>query len=1036
MFGSMRKFPSSRLIAGAAVVALIAATPLVAHAWSIGEFFESMVTDLMYMLIQFFGWMTMTLFRVLETVATYNGFTTEPIVVKGWTIVRDVCNMFFVFAMLLIAFGTILRIQAYHYRSLLFKVVLMAVLMNLSKSIVGVLIDLSQIVMLSFVSGFKHMVAGSMAQALGITKLLQLEPTATKESINNATGIGAGANNGFVASAGTLLSSYILAMLIMALIFITVLAITVQLIVRVIKLWILTIMAPIAFAGTLFKGLGSMASKWWDELTKELVAGPTLMFFLWLVLAISSANSGEVFGSGSYAAGSFNPLNLEAASAGHLVNLFVVVGLLWAGLGAAKAGGTAAAGAVGFGLGKLSSISKGTVRVAGKGAAATGRWAGRWTREAGSRTGVNTALATVGEGFKATGVGKAATFFTAAATKKRWERRELARKQREVTQFAGIEAATSNLGMEKTTSWVQSAKQRRGARFKAEANKKVAERMKLLDEQGITDDATIRSSLDGNMKNGKVTDEIQQMALMFKLQKQGSVKASEAGDMIIKYTAGMQNEAAARASLKGVYKDSDTTRIKADGTVQEGAELEDSVSENLVNDVREADKVKRYQGIEKRVGAVDAGGNMTDQVALAMLSSKAFDADYFDKLGKQRQAEVERAYVLAISNTKDGAKKQAMVSKLNDVTRRSAGAQQQALDNAGSDNERAKLQKRFSGLSEIKMGADGRLVGDDAIAKQQDTLVLKQRNQADKDARVVAASNKPLNESEKELRDLAGSMDDARGNVDALRVALSELSQLDPNVDRAAWGDAMGRVTSAQEALVEQANAAAAKLGKTYVDENGVDISPEQMVHRSLGGDAASEVSQLGQRVLDGNLDVADFQKRAASMNTGINARFGRVKPNVRPVGIPLDGGGEYSARRDQADLAAFVPGMAKRYATPTQRVDRVIERGGRTGADPFKSDFGMGTRFEGASGIRNQIEEAFKKVTEVERAQALQPAVLQLGALIERLQKVERLDPVQKASLEKIVGEYNKVRSSGSSASKDSISKILGDIGKLGGLA
>jgi hypothetical protein len=232
-----------------------------------------LIKDGMYSLIQFFGWMTMTLFKVLEIVATYNGFTTEPIVVKGWTIVRDVCNMFFIFAMLLIAFGTILRIQAYHYRSLLFKVVLMAILMNLSKSIVGVLIDLSQIVMLSFVSGFKHMVAGSLSQALGIDKVLGLQPTQTVGDVSQAQ---VGAVRESVASAGTVLSSFILAALIMALIFITVLAITVQLIVRLIKLWILTIMAPIAFAGTLFKGLGSMASKWWDELTKELVAGPTI----------------------------------------------------------------------------------------------------------------------------------------------------------------------------------------------------------------------------------------------------------------------------------------------------------------------------------------------------------------------------------------------------------------------------------------------------------------------------------------------------------------------------------------------------------------------------------------------------------------------------------------------------------------------------------------------------------------------------------------------------------------------------------------
>jgi hypothetical protein len=523
--------------------------------------YQTLVKEIMYGAIAFFGYITLSLFNIMAWVAQYNGFTTEPIVVKGWTLVRDVCNMFFIFAMLLIAFGTILRIQAYHYRSMLFKVVLAAVLMNLSKSIAGILIDLSQVVMLSFVSAFQHLAAGSLTQALGIDKLLNLAPRDLSGSglldSNAQSNFDAGvAAKGSIASAGTLMASYILAAVLMFLIFVTILAIVATLLVRILKLWILVILSPLAFAGTLFKGVGSAAGRWWDELTKELVAGPTLMFFLWLVLAIAAPAGGQII-SGSE--DTFNPTNLSGGSTKNLVNLLVVVGLLWAGIGVAKAGGGAAAAAVGFGMNK---IGKGSLRIAGKGAATTARFGGRWAREAGSRTGINTAIVTATEGFKASKIGKAATFFSAEKTKKRWEKRQLARQQREVTQMAGIETVAQNLGMEKTVSWVQSAKQRRGARYKADANKKVAERMKQLDEQGITDDATIRGAADANLdKNGRVIDEIQATALMYKLQKQGSVNSSEAGDLIIKYTNGMQNEAATRLALKGIYKDSENYRL-------------------------------------------------------------------------------------------------------------------------------------------------------------------------------------------------------------------------------------------------------------------------------------------------------------------------------------------------------------------------------------------------------------------------------------------------------------------------------------------
>src|SRR5688572_16403838 len=71
-------------------------------------------------------------------VAQYNGFVTSAPVANGWGIVRDVTNMFFILVLLVIAFGTILGVDAYSYRNkMLSRLLIMAVVVNFSRTICG-----------------------------------------------------------------------------------------------------------------------------------------------------------------------------------------------------------------------------------------------------------------------------------------------------------------------------------------------------------------------------------------------------------------------------------------------------------------------------------------------------------------------------------------------------------------------------------------------------------------------------------------------------------------------------------------------------------------------------------------------------------------------------------------------------------------------------------------------------------------------------------------------------------------------------------
>ncbi len=59
----------------------------------------------------------------------YN-FTSNTMIVQGWTVVRDVCNLFFLLVLLFIALCTILKIEKYHAKKTLLMLIIMGLLIN------------------------------------------------------------------------------------------------------------------------------------------------------------------------------------------------------------------------------------------------------------------------------------------------------------------------------------------------------------------------------------------------------------------------------------------------------------------------------------------------------------------------------------------------------------------------------------------------------------------------------------------------------------------------------------------------------------------------------------------------------------------------------------------------------------------------------------------------------------------------------------------------------------------------------------------
>ncbi|MFH1662106.1 MAG: DMT family transporter [Candidatus Falkowbacteria bacterium] len=295
------------------------------------------------------GKILLVLMDILIGIARYNDFIKANPVTMGWTIVRDLCNMFFILILLIIAFATILKIENYNIKRLLPKLLIMAILINFSKTICGVLIDFSQVIMLTFVNGFKDMGGANLTTMLGIDKILSINAAFKDQDVTFLT----------VSGSMVLALAYIVISVIVIGALVAVLAI------RVIMLWIYVVLSPLAFLLSAFPAGQKHASQWWSEFSKQVVTGPILAFFIWLSLVSlgnvttnlpqanqTISNGGVDFSSGSKIAAE-NALTAgmtTAATPEHMLKFIISIGMLMGGLIITQQLGGAAGSAAGKGL--------------------------------------------------------------------------------------------------------------------------------------------------------------------------------------------------------------------------------------------------------------------------------------------------------------------------------------------------------------------------------------------------------------------------------------------------------------------------------------------------------------------------------------------------------------------------------------------------------------------------------------------------------------------------------------------------------------
>ncbi len=241
------------------------------------------LNTLLYVVIQLLLKLNTGLTYILVHAAAYNYFVNAGVVVTGWTLVRDICNMFFIVVLLIIAFSTIIGYQEFHYKRYLPKLLLMAVLINFSRTLIGLLIDFSQVITLTFVNGFQNAAFGNFASAFQLTNLLN-----TSKDVSQA--IATGNYQGAASDLGSTMITMLYAISVLTIAATTITILALYFIVRIIFLWILLILSPIAFLmtalpGKMQKAVAPASQDFWNKLSAWLTGGPIVAFFLWLALA-------------------------------------------------------------------------------------------------------------------------------------------------------------------------------------------------------------------------------------------------------------------------------------------------------------------------------------------------------------------------------------------------------------------------------------------------------------------------------------------------------------------------------------------------------------------------------------------------------------------------------------------------------------------------------------------------------------------------------------------------------------------------------
>ncbi|MEY4731504.1 MAG: hypothetical protein RL681_450 [Candidatus Parcubacteria bacterium] len=290
-------------------------------------------------------------------------------VTTGFNVALSVANLGFVIGMIVMALMTIIRYQPYGVKQMLWRIVVMAIVVNFGLLIAGSILGVANSLTSYWLEGtnpagsnnsyanFASSLAGAFNPQTSFTE------TATVEFEGNSAAADTGA--GFAALLSPI-ASVVITIVTLLMIIIALMTLAVMLIVRLVTLSVLLVLLPLAWVSWVFPLTRGNWEKWWHSFLSQAFFPPIVVFFMWLVITTGQQmggldtikaetySSSNPFGSflGSLILGLVAPFAQGAVFAGLVLGGIIVsqkMGIRFAsnGIAAAQSAGKAFGGYVG-----------------------------------------------------------------------------------------------------------------------------------------------------------------------------------------------------------------------------------------------------------------------------------------------------------------------------------------------------------------------------------------------------------------------------------------------------------------------------------------------------------------------------------------------------------------------------------------------------------------------------------------------------------------------------------------------------------------
>lgn len=294
--------------------------------------------------------------------------TNSAAVQQGFKIALTLANLGFVIAIIVIALATIFRNQTYGIKRALIRLVVMAILVNFSLILTGVVINFADKLTVFFLQesvpnwSETHEFASSIIGAInpqGVFDVRGLKEAGTEDTTASVI-------------VGSILASAFISLFALA---IWVMAIT--LFIRYTMLSILLMAMPLAWLSWIFPSTSSWWKKWWDKFIQWTFYAPAMMFFVYIAMTLAQnpafQSTTKDLSTGLSTSNALGNILVNSNFLNTVLREVVIIFILFGGFMAAKSMGVGMAGAA-------SNLAQSTGK---KIWGATKRGAGRSARRAG-----------------------------------------------------------------------------------------------------------------------------------------------------------------------------------------------------------------------------------------------------------------------------------------------------------------------------------------------------------------------------------------------------------------------------------------------------------------------------------------------------------------------------------------------------------------------------------------------------------------------------------------------------------------------------